>query len=670
MIFDKNTQRSTFKLGAGEQESYISVPSQFYAGIEARVEWIPGEGIQSDMLFRVVDSKGREYVSQQLKLKDGLFTARFIPRGASGTQKMFFKRLDTQIENVHPFTLEAKTFVATDDHLFDEMLHSCEDQPPRYWETEYWELQGLKFYATVPWVRDNAHILKATRYWENAFQLQAWIDFFLRQQREDGMIYEKLGYWPENGVICYNRPECYKCVGPNGERGDGRAFVIERLELEADVEYLLVQAAYQAWQATGDNQWMKSVLPGLDKAMTYIRTDEKRWDKKENLAMRVNTADTWDYAYGPAGRAHRKINDWRNPEPNVTPTYMCIFHGDNTGFYQAARELAEMYRVCGNEERAAYWDQEAEGVRKRLMKLAWNGEYFAHMIHIGPTLEEVPEEAKDDWAGDWTRLSTSDAYVLNRDFLTQEEAEKVLTAYMRFRDNPPNVMEPGLDPQQKIFAEWVTMYPPYTGGHSFSYPGRDVNGSIASFAGGELARGAFRYGFEAYGWDILRRFRDLFKRDGEIWFLYSQDSRPHWWRGGGRVGPDPWGTSAVYVAALEGLAGVQNLGDQFMQVRLQPCWSASEIKEAYVSASFGPSDRYIAYQYKEEADRIICDVTGSSCRVELSVLLPEGKSVKKVIRSGEALPYTLRSVRNSCYAEVILDRENDLDIEQIVILLQ
>ena len=171
MIFDKNTQRSTFKLGAGEQESYISVPSQFYAGIEARVEWIPGEGIQSDMLFRVVDSKGREYVSQQLKLKDGLFTARFIPRGASGTQKMFFKRLDTQIENVHPFTLEAKTFVATDDHLFDEMLHSCEDQPPRYWETAYWELQGLKFYATVPWVRDNAHILKATRYWENAFQL-------------------------------------------------------------------------------------------------------------------------------------------------------------------------------------------------------------------------------------------------------------------------------------------------------------------------------------------------------------------------------------------------------------------------------------------------------------------------------------------------------------------
>lgn len=668
MVLGKNTQRSTFKLGSREQESYISVPSQFYAGVEARVEWIPGEGIQSDMLFRVADSKGREYVSETLKLQNGLFTAHFIPRGASGIQTMYFKRLDTEIENVHHFTLEAKTYVATDDTVFDEMLHSCEDQPPRYWETGYWDLQGLKFYATVPWVRDNAHILKATRYWETPFQLQAWIDFFLRQQREDGMIYEKLGRMPQNGVIGYNRPECYKNVGPNREKND-YDWAIERLELEADVEYLLVQAAYQAWQATGDDQWMKAILPGLDKAMMYIRTDEKRWDKKENLAMRVNTADTWDYAYGPAGRCHRKINDWRNPEPNITPTYMCIFHGDNTGFYQAARELAEMYRVCGNAERAAYWDGEAEGVRERLMKLAWNGEYFAHMIHIGPTLEEAPEEAKKDWEEDWTRLSTSDAYVLNRDFLTQEEAEKLLNAYIRFRDNPPNVMEPRIDPEQKIFAEWVTMYPPYTGGYSFSYPGKDVNGTIASFAGGELARGAFRYGFEEYGWDILRRFRDLFKRDGEIWFLYAQDGRPHWWNGGGRVGPDPWGTSAVYVAALEGLAGVQNLGDQFMQVRLQPCWSASAIKEAYVSASFGPSDRYITYQYKEDADCIRCDITGSSCKIELSLLLPEGKTVKSFTCGGVEIPYAVRKVRNSCYVEAVLNRDNDLNIEQIKVHL-
>ena len=55
MIFRENTQRVTHKLGAQEQESYVSVPAQFYAGVEARVEWIPGEGIESDMLFRVED---------------------------------------------------------------------------------------------------------------------------------------------------------------------------------------------------------------------------------------------------------------------------------------------------------------------------------------------------------------------------------------------------------------------------------------------------------------------------------------------------------------------------------------------------------------------------------------------------------------------------------------
>ncbi|MBR5500995.1 MAG: hypothetical protein IKV74_05680, partial [Clostridia bacterium] len=123
-------------------------------------------------------------------------------------------------------------------------------------------------------------------------------------------------------------------------------------------------------------------------------------------------------------------------------------------------------------------------------------------------------------------------------------------------------------------------------------------------------------------------------------------------------------------AALEGLAGVQNQGDQFLRVRLQPCWTASDVKEAYVSASFGPSDRYIAYQYKEEADRIVCAITGSSCRVELSFLLPEGKTVKAFTRGGVEILYTLRKVRNSCYVEAVLDRENDLDIEQIVVTFQ
>ncbi len=669
MDLNVQTGRVTYRIGVGEQEAYISCPAEFHAGREARIDWIPGAGMQCALAFRVLDGQDREYVSETVQLKDGLYRCTFIPRGAAGTQTAYFKRLDTGVENAFHFTLKARTVMETEDGVFNEMLHSCEDQPPRYWEAANWDLQGLKFYATVPWVRDNAHIAKATRYWETPFQLQAWIDFFLRQQREDGMIYEKLGYMPKQGIH-YIRPDCYKNVGPNGESTQPGDYAIERLELEADVEYLLVQAAHQAWKATGDDQWMKSVLPGLDKAMMYIRTDKTRWDEATNLAIRVNTADTWDYGYGPVGTCHRMINDWRNPDPNITPTYMCVFHGDNTGFYQAGRELAEMYRACGNEERAAFWDTEADGVRERLMKLAWNGEYFAHMIHIGPTLEEAPEEARKDWEEDWTRLSTSDTYALNRDFFTQEEAEKVLNAYLRFRDNPPAATEPGLPEGQKVFAEWVTLSPPYSGGYAFSIPGRDVNGTIASFAGGELARGAFRYGFEAYGWDILRRFRDLFKRDGELWFLYAQDGRPHWWNGGGRVGPDPWGTSAVYVAALEGLAGVQDLGGQFKSVRLQPCFAASEIKEAYISGSFGPSDRYIAYQYKEDEARAVYEITGSSEHIVLSLLLPAGKSVKAVTWNGAPLSYTVRQVRESLYVEAVLERASDLTIEKIELVFE
>ena len=52
-----------------------------------------------------------------------------------------------------------------------------------------------------------------------------------------------------------------------------------------------------------------------------------------------------------------------------------------------------------------------------------------------------------------------------------------------------------------------------------------MNGAISPFTAGELAKAAFNNGYEEYGWDIVKRFIELVKRDGTTYFLYDTDGK-------------------------------------------------------------------------------------------------------------------------------------------------
>ena len=59
-----------------------------------------------------------------------------------------------------------------------------------------------------------------------------------------------------------------------------------RLEVEADIEYLMVEGTYRAWQATGDTEWVEKNLSRLEKGLNYCLSDPKGWDSKLNLMKR------------------------------------------------------------------------------------------------------------------------------------------------------------------------------------------------------------------------------------------------------------------------------------------------------------------------------------------------------------------------------------------------
>ena len=130
--------------------------------------------------------------------------------------------------------------------------------------------------------------MKGYKFWEQ--DLTSYIDTLLSLQHPEGFFYEML-MPPENEHLTFVKPK-HRLV----DRDNHIGWV--RLELEADVEYLMVEGAWTIWQATGDRRAMEARLPGLERTLKYCFTDPTRWDAKHGALKRPFTPDTWDFTYG------------------------------------------------------------------------------------------------------------------------------------------------------------------------------------------------------------------------------------------------------------------------------------------------------------------------------------------------------------------------------------
>lgn len=604
--------------------------------------YTPGTVKDGAISVKIADRTGTVYETGTMTAQEDGYTYTFIPRGTAGCQTITLTQNGETA--TFRFYLQHITEVITGDEEFDFFYNMLQTQLLTWPEGDVYELEsGERVRTSVGWIRDDTFALEGSKYL--ASTAPSWIDFYLSQQRKDGMLFEKIEVNQTPQTYYFYLPkDCYKYVEP----GIGG---VCRLEVEADVEFLFVQAAYQTWQANGDDAWMKEILPGLDKAMKYIRTDKTRWSEDYGLAIRVNTIDTWDYYYT---NEHRAISPWWDPKPAFSKTAMCVFYGDNTGYYQAACQLAEMYRVAGNDERMNYWLNEAQTVRTNLMKTAWNGNYFAHMVHIAPTTEEADERMKQDFEKDWERLSLSLAYTLNRKFLTQAEGEKIIETFRNFRDNPPAVENAvGMETDQNYAAEWVTIYPAYLNGFGGANSvGTGMNACLCSFGAGALSRGSYIYGYADYGTDILERLKDLCVRDGQIHFVYYRDGSvlPG-------VGPATWSAGSIYAAITEGLAGVRDGGGQYRYATFAPAWTSAEYDQVYASTSYAASDAYIAYTMHRDAanSKVSYTMVGDGETMNLQLLVPTGNIPNAVTINGKSVSFDMKAAADDVWAFVRLE---------------
>ena len=456
------------------------------------------------------------------------------------------------------------------------------------------------------WIRDHVHMMKAFRHWEH--DVRSFLQYIIDTQTDEGYFYELIKqlddeHWKYVDESC-------RILFPE----DNVALV--RLELEADIEYLVVEGAWQYYRATGDFEWVKKVLPRLEKAIDYMTSSPKRWNKEYGLVVRPFTIDTWDFTNDLRSQTDRRIHE---NEP------MSAMHGDNSGVYAAMNILACFNDKAGNAEKAAEWRRRAETLKESMFKHLWNGRFFIHQFHIN-------HSGIDDKENE--RLSLSNGYDINRGVTNLAQSRSIIEEYIERRKTTT------------AFAEWFSIDPPYEEFKGIK-PGRYVNGSISPFTAGEIALASFRNGYENYGWDIISRFIEITEKDKMVCFLYSPLDKG----AQNGSGPSGWGAASLLNAVDEGLCGVVDKDCLYREIDFSPRFVVCPHKEMRYITGYETSQKFVDVRYVIKDEGMRYDVCSSAEKINFHILLPKGKTCTKLLVDGEEHEFKTASVGESRYVD-------------------
>ena len=481
-------------------------------------------------------------------------------------------------------------------------------------------VDGRKMMVNKNWIRDHVHVLKAMRHWE--YDYAGYVDFTLRHQRADGCILE-LVKQADDRHWRYAAPESRKFFPDDN-------LAMCRLDIEADVEYLLVEGATYCYRISGDDAWLARALPRLEKAIDYMTSDPKRWDTAHGLVKRGYTIDTWDFTYEPASVTNRTL---------TAATPQAIMHGDNSGVYQAMAQLAWLNGRLGRTAKAAAWRARANALRAAMYKHLWNGRFFFHQLPLNVPPVDAHERE---------RLSLSAAYDMNRGLMPVADCRKTIEEFRRRRQTTD------------CFAEWFTVDPPYDFTFARHPRGDYVNGGVCLFTAGELAKAALENGYEAYGWDILVRVKEMAARDGTLYFLYDRTTATSI---NAALGPSAWGAASVLSAFDEALAGVRDVGVRYDAIRFSPRWPVTGLDEVRYFTGYEAADAVVDVRYVRRANGLRYLVRAPAKALAAHILLPSGAAAREVWLNGAPRAFETTAVGDSRYVDFETEGTGTYDIE-------
>jgi len=465
------------------------------------------------------------------------------------------------------------------------------------------------------WIRDYSDMIRGFKYFES--DLLSTVSHFAENQSYNGRIFD---YFTTS-------PEKLPC-----EKENWTKYV--RVPVEADVEYRFIKAAFLAWQATGDDDWIYNLIPNMIKAIDYIFNNEQRFDKKNNLVKRPYTIDTWDFAY-TAGK-----HEWLQFQIDKD-SYWGIFHGDNSGYYDALQKMGFLLEYFNRKEDAQYFLDIAEELAFRTNELCWNGKFYTHFVKISPVKINGIDESQ--------QLSLSNPININRGITDHKMASSIIKEYIRRKEIGNS------------FAEWFSIDPPFPDGifgDEKLIGGAYINGGIMPLVGGELAKAAFDNGFEEYGCNILKRYYNMISENDESYLWYFPDGTPSSLdtsTSPDATPTDGWGSSAMLYSLIEGLAGVEDMFKEFRNVRLSPRWLIDDIFNAEVNIKYCASNASFYYKYTCKEDEIQLVIDSHASNINCHILIPSGKKVKKLVVDGKMQKFDDETIEKSNYVNFIIE---------------
>ncbi len=447
-------------------------------------------------MITVTDGNGREY-----------FECKTAPRiiftvgGSAGKHQVLLKDSRNKVLAITSFKVEAETLISDQgkiSEMFDLFHRGMLVYSPTGYEEVKWNGKTYRYF--VNWVLDNNNTMMGMKYFSP--YSRDLTDLFRETQEPDGRIWSFVNQGNESDYYetAYSPINCF--------RKEKDVFFV-RQPNENHVEYNFVNMMYQHWKASGDDAWMKQNLDCAARALDYCMTDSVRWSKRFQLLKRPYCIDSWDF----------QVNDEYTPFAYISPTMVLVpgktkfgvFFGDNTGYFEACNQLAEMFEHAGKTGQGKTYRQRGKDILDRLIQLSWNGRYFTHFIDEDPTVK------RNLGVDEKSQIAQGNMYSINRG-LSHEMDVDIIKTYFHLKENLP-VGSPG---------EWYAIYPPFEkgfGAHNQKW--QYMNGGVAGHGAGELARGAYENGYEDYASDILIRLSDLGKKNGNrIWFSYTGSIPP------------------------------------------------------------------------------------------------------------------------------------------------
>ena len=481
-------------------------------------------------------------------------------------------------------------------------------------------VDGRKMMVNKNWIRDHVHVLKAMRHWE--YDYAGYVDFTLVHQRADGCILE-LVKQADDSHWRYAAPESRKFFPDDN-------LAMCRLDIEADVEYLLVEGATYCYRISGDDAWLARALPRLEKAIDYMTSDPKRWDAAHGLVKRGYTIDTWDFTFDPASSTNRVL---------TAATPQAIMHGDNSGVHQAMAQLAWLNGRLGRTAKAAAWRARADALKAAMYKHLWNGRFFFHQLPLNVPPVDAHERE---------RLSLSAAYDMNRGLMPVADCRRTIEEFRRRRQTTD------------CFAEWFTVDPPYDFTFARHPRGDYVNGGVCLFTAGELAKAALENGYEAYGWDILVRVKEMAARDGTLYFLYDRTTATSI---NAALGPSAWGAASVLSAFDEALAGVRDVGVRYDAICFSPRWPVTGLDEVRYFTGYEAANAVVDVRYVRRANGLRYLLRSPAKNVTAHILLPSGTAAREVWLNGVPRTFKTTTLGDSRYVDFETEGTGTYDIE-------